>query len=226
MLRHPRTPSRFAGSSPARHGWSTGSSVNRTTATDWNGLRTSTAAPSSFERLRPSTSVRRSAAAALRREEARPCSRRGDDILRTVYDSARSCSTAARPGPGGDRSLDGRPVLAAQYREPGFAVQPFTERRGSPGRGATRCCVGADLVPRPSVLVVWPVEDEPPSRSPPTGLACATRSPTLFSALVRNRRARRHRDHLADRLPRRPVSLDRLAPSADQGSPSGAACRT
>ncbi len=112
---------------------------------------------------------------------------------------------------------------AAQYREPGFAFQPFTEQtritwtRGYSLLRRAPTLVPAALVYRP----YWPVEDEAAIGDfPTTGLACGD---SLADAILRGLYETVERDAIMitwlNRLPGRRVSLDRLAPSTDEGSP-------
>jgi ribosomal protein S12 methylthiotransferase accessory factor len=112
---------------------------------------------------------------------------------------------------------------AAQYREPGFAFQPFTED--------TRVAWtwGYSLLRRAPVLVPaafvyrphWPIEDEAAIGDfPTTGLACGD---SLADATLRGLYETVERDAVMitwlNRLPARRISLDRLVPAIDADSP-------
>jgi ribosomal protein S12 methylthiotransferase accessory factor len=112
---------------------------------------------------------------------------------------------------------------AAQYAEPGFAFQPFTEE--------TRVAWtwGYSLLRRAPVLVpaafvyrpYWPIEDEAAIGDfPTTGLACGN---SLAEAILHGLYETVERDAIMitwlNRLPARRISLDRLAPAIDADSP-------
>jgi ribosomal protein S12 methylthiotransferase accessory factor len=112
---------------------------------------------------------------------------------------------------------------ATQYREPGFAFQPFTKE--------TRVAWtwGYSLLQRAPVLVpaalvyrpYWPIEDEAAIGDfPTTGLACGN---SLADAILHGLYETVERDAIMitwlNRLPARRISLDRLAPAIDADSP-------
>ena len=112
---------------------------------------------------------------------------------------------------------------AAQYREPGFAFQPFTEE--------TRVAWtwGYSLLRRAPVLVpaafvyrpYWPIEDEAAIGDfPTTGLACGN---SLADAILHGLYETVERDAIMitwlNRLPARRIGLDRLAPAIDADLP-------
>ena len=112
---------------------------------------------------------------------------------------------------------------AAQYREPGFAFQPFTEET------RVTWTWGYSLLRRAPVLVpaalvyrpYWPIEDEAAIGDfPTTGLACGN---SLADAILRGLYETVERDAIMitwlNRLPACRVSLDRLAPAIDADSP-------
>ena len=112
---------------------------------------------------------------------------------------------------------------AAQYREPGFAFQPFTEEtrvtwtRGYSLLQRTPVLVPAAFVYRP----YWPIEDEAAIGDfPTTGLACGN---SLADAILRGLYETVERDAIMitwlNRLPARRIGLDRLAPATDANSP-------
>ena len=112
---------------------------------------------------------------------------------------------------------------ATQYREPGFAFQPFTKE--------TRVAWtwGYSLLQRAPVLVpaafvyrpYWPVEGEAAIGDfPTTGLACGN---SLADAILHGLYETVERDAIMitwlNRLPARRISLDRLAPAIDADWP-------
>jgi ribosomal protein S12 methylthiotransferase accessory factor len=112
---------------------------------------------------------------------------------------------------------------AAQYLEPGFAFQPFTEET------RVTWTWGYSLLRRAPVLVpaalvyrpYWPIEDEAAIGDfPTTGLACGN---SLADAILRGLYETVERDAIMitwlNRLPARRISLDRLAPAVDADSP-------
>jgi ribosomal protein S12 methylthiotransferase accessory factor len=110
-----------------------------------------------------------------------------------------------------------------QYREPGFAFQPFTEETrvawtwGYSLLRRARVLVPAALVYRPC----WPIEDEAAIGDfPTTGLACGN---SLADAILHGLYETVERDAIMitwlNRLPARRISLDRLAPANHADSP-------
>jgi ribosomal protein S12 methylthiotransferase accessory factor len=112
---------------------------------------------------------------------------------------------------------------ASQYREPGFAFQPFTEETRvtwTPGYSLlqrTPVLVPAALVYRP----YWPIEGEAAIGDfPTTGLACGN---SLADAILHGLYETVERDAIMitwlNRLPVHRIDLDRLAPATDANPP-------
>jgi ribosomal protein S12 methylthiotransferase accessory factor len=112
---------------------------------------------------------------------------------------------------------------ASQYREPGFAFQPFTEEtRVAWTRGYSLLQRAPVLVPAAFVYrPYWPIEGEAAIGDfPTTGLACGN---SLADAILHGLYETVERDAIMitwlNRLPVRRIDLDRLAPATDANPP-------
>jgi ribosomal protein S12 methylthiotransferase accessory factor len=112
---------------------------------------------------------------------------------------------------------------ASQYREPGFAFQPFTEEtRVTWTRGYSLLQRAPVLVPAAFVYrPYWPIEGEAAIGDfPTTGLACGN---SLADAILHGLYETVERDAVMitwlNRLPARRIDLDRLAPATDANRP-------
>ena len=216
-------------SSPARHGWwNWGSSVKPARPQPTGMVCAFTAAACSMgartaPALRLSEGLRRQRVHLGR--EPSPRSWRGRRaICAAVYDERTfvlDCQRNLAP-----EAIDPSTVAlfsAAQYREPGFAFQPFTEET------RVTWTWGYSLLRRAPVLVpaalvyrpYWPIEDEAAIGDfPTTGLACGN---SLADAILRGLYETVERDAIMitwlNRLPACRVRLDRLAPAIDADSP-------
>ena len=179
-------------SSPARHGWwNWGSSVKSARPQPTGMVCAFTAAACSMgARTAPgATSVRGSAAAARspgKRAEPALLARPSSDSAPPCTTSAHSCWTVSATWRR-RRSIPRRSPCSPPLNTVSRALRsnPSPKRRGSPGRGATRCCAGRRFsCPRPSCIVRIGRSRMKPrlAISPPRAWPAATRSPTRSSA--------------------------------------------